>query len=199
MNLVNSKLNYLIGLNTDENWNTVNETDNILTQKKILSSNDVACFKSSGFVNTTMNTLLKFIWNIYDNYNNIKQYDPDISKFDIIENLSENTRICYQVNNLSWPCSPREFIYLQTKIIMNNECYILMYSVDSIKYNQLRDEENVKAYIIVSGFCIKERKTGCEIHRITHIDPAGSIPLSIVNNNANKTKNVIKKIMEIYN
>lgn len=204
------KLTFLQELLADQSWETVSNNEEILLQRRFLKNSPIACFKASGIVDADAESLVKFVWDTYNDESGIKKYDTDMASYTVVENFDENTRLCYQINNLSWPLWSRDVSYLQCKIVDGNACeqssqhdlpvkgqgnttYILMWSVDS-NATPRQDDKYVRAHINVSAYVFEQRDNGCMVHRIAHIDPAGVIPVSIINSYAEKTTHMIKNL-----
>ena len=197
--LVQEKLDFLVDLVNDDNWQQVLLSDKIITQKRSLPNSSIDCFRSYGIVNSTSEELIEFIWNTYSNKDSIKIYDPDVAEYNIIiESSDNNTRICHQVNNLPWPILPRESVYLQKKLVHDDAMYILMYSVET-NVTPIQADKYVRTNINISAYVlIPQAESGCMVYRIAHVDPAGSIPIGVVNSYASKTANMIRHLQEKY-
>lgn len=63
----------------------------------------------------------------------MKEHDKKILEFEIIEKISDHSKICYQINSLGWPIWSRDFVYVQTTKCIDNEYWIYMYSTESDK------------------------------------------------------------------
>ena len=210
MELVQEKLDFLVDLVNDDNWQQVLSDNKIITQKRSLPNSSIDCFRSYGMVNSTCEELMEFIWDTYSDKDSIKIYDPDVVEYNIVENtdnntdnnIDNNTRICHQINNLPWPIWPRESVYLQKRLIREDASYILMYSVETnatpIQSDKfVRTNINISAYVLIPQKASDE--SGCMVYRIAHVDPAGSIPIGVVNSYASKTANMIRHLQSKYN
>lgn len=192
MDQIGEKLEFLKQLINSFDWQTVKQTDNICTQKKFLPESKFACFRSFGTVNSTPPKLMDFVWQLYGSSDYIKKHDPEILDYYILETINENSRICYQINNMPWPIWPRDCIYLQHKYIDNDGIgYIFMYSINT-NVNQEQNNKCVRAIIDISAYVFQPYNGWCKVYRIAHINPAGSIPASVVNNYATKTRSIIE-------
>jgi hypothetical protein len=198
MEQAEEKINIITTLINDNSWQIVSTLEEITIERKPIPGSNIDCFRAHGIVKAEQKELADIIWNKYNNIDNIKAFDFDISDYRIINNIDDCTRICYQVNNLPWPLWPRESVYLQTRIPRDNAIYIYMYSIDSNDILQQPDKF-VRANINISAYILTPCDFGCMVYRIVHIDPAGSIPTSLINSYANKTGNMIKHLQTIYN
>jgi hypothetical protein len=187
-----SKLSFLNSLQADDNWVAVSDSNDILTQKIAVHDSDLACFRSYGMVDAKMEKITDFLWDAYSSEKQMQEADPDIVCYQIVEQIDDNNRICYQHNKLPWPLWPRELLYLQSKIINDTESTILMYSIDSDKIKG--NKKCTRAIINISAFIIEQKEEGCMIYRVAHIDPCGLIPKGVVNRQAGKTADRIKQM-----
>lgn len=73
-------------------WEFVKQTDNMTMKRRFLPGSDIACFKSNGLVKAKTETLSDFIWNVFSNEKHMEVNDPNILKYEVIENIDENTR-----------------------------------------------------------------------------------------------------------
>ncbi|XWV24590.1 START domain containing protein [Tupanvirus deep ocean] len=192
------KLTFLNQLLDDNNWEVVLESEGITTQKKMLPGCDIACFRSFGVINSEKNSLVEYVWNTYSNFDSVRSYDLDVSEYGIICDFDDNSRVCRQVNSLPWPMWPRETVYLQKREDIGGASYIYMYSVECNEVPR-QDNKYVRATINISAYVFRPTIDGCMVYRIAHVDPCGSIPVSLVNSYATKTTNMIRHLKSNYN
>jgi len=191
------KLNLIHKLMNDNNWEVVTDDGNIKIERKFTKNCPLACFRSSGFVNANAEELLDYVSKIYENAESIKRYDIDVSHYEIVEKLSENSRLCYQINSMQWPIWPRDTLYVQIMKNFGENYWLYMYS-DESPIRPKRDDQYVRAIINISAYGFYPEKDGCRVYRLAQIDPCGSIPTSVVNSYAEKTASVIKLLQQIY-
>jgi len=201
MDQQSEKLDYVRNLLQCSNWQLVqpiSSTDNIQIDKLSIEGSNLDCFCSSGLVNVDMLTLMSYVWNVYAREEHVKEFDSDIVSYEVVEQLDDNTRLCYQINSMPWPLWSRDVLYLQIKTVVNNIGYIYMYSVDSdIKPEQ--SNKYVRAKINISAYVFEPLGSQCKLYRLAHVNPSGSIPASLVNRYANKTTHLIKHAKQMYN
>lgn len=197
MDQIDEKFNFLMELIENDTWEPVSNLDNVRIQRKFLPGCAIACFMADGFVNANPDELMNFVWSIYENVESMKKYDPDISNYHIFSLPNTDARLCYQINTLPWPLWHRDLVYLQSIKVTNNGKWFLMYSVESTDIPK-KDEQYVRAVINISAYGFVPEGNGCHVYRIAHVDPAGSIPSSIINNYADKTSKMIKELRVIY-
>jgi hypothetical protein len=198
MEIDNQKFNFLQQLLKDNSWTHVQTVNGITIEKKMLTGSEIACFQSKGIINCKFEELMQYVWNIYNDKENVCYFDPDVTEYAIIKNIDDHTKICRQVNSLPWPMWSRESVYLQKKITNVDASYIIMYSVD-LDDVPVQPNKYVRSNINISAFVFEPYESCTMVRRIVHIDPAGNIPISIINSYATKTTNVISHLMSIYN
>lgn len=210
MECINDKYNYLIELMNNPKWEVIDGNDNIVTEELYMSNSEIKCYRSHGLVNSTAQTLMDFVWNTY-NKASLQKYDADIKSFDVVvdwKNIDFNDkykrhikkmkpRMCYQIYSLPWPIWPRDALYLQCKKVDGDKCWIFMFSVDSDLVPP-HDDEYIRAKINIAAFGFIPEEKGTRVYKIVHIDPAGSIPLGLVNTYHSKTTIMINELQNIY-
>lgn len=198
MDINSQKINFLKQLMTDKTWRPIHTLKEIIIEKKMIEDSNIACFKSSGVINCKTDELIKYVWNIYNTKDNIQAFDPDITEYEIVNNIKNNSRVCRQVNKLPWPMWSRESVYLQMIKKDGDMSYIIMYSVDS---DNVQEQPNkyVRSNVNISAYVFESCDSCTMMHRIAHIEPCGKIPSSLVNSYATKTASVIQHLMSIYN
>lgn len=174
-------------------WEFVKQIDNMTMLRRFLPGSDIACFKSNGLIAANTRMLSDYIWKTFNSEENMKVNDGNILKYEVVENIDENTRICHQINSLPWPLWPREFVFIQSRVIEPDGTYIYMYSVDHKKVPP-QPTKYVRATINISGFVFKPKDNECMVHRLAHIEPNGLIPTAVVNNYSDKTMLMIRKM-----
>ena len=177
----------------DSEWNIVKYENDIATERKFLPGCDIACFKSTGYVKADPGDLMEYVASIYDSTENMKKHDLEIINYEVVHDLTDDTRLCYQINSLGWPLWPRDLVYLQTIRKEDDAYWIYMYSVESGDKPEQKDKY-VRANLNISAYGFIPKDDGSVVHRIAHVDPGGSIPVGIINNYANKTANMIKEL-----
>lgn len=192
MNPIDEKFFYLMEI-LDGEWQFFGDNDGVLTERKNLSGSNIACFRSNGLVNADAAGLFDYVLQKYDSFDSMKKYDSEITHYEILEKISEDARVCYQVNSLGWPIWPRDIVYLQTTKKIGDAYWIYMYSVDS----QLKPEQPdkyVRAKVTISAYGFIPEGDSTRVYRIAHVEPGGSIPAAIINAYANKTAKIIKEL-----
>ena len=198
--LIEQKLEFIleqipIDVNT---WEIKNVSTNppLLVGKKIFSNCDVPCFLGMGTVKKTKpEQLMNFIWDVYQDPIQMKKSDPDIAEYQILDTVNDHTRICHQVNNLSWPLWQRDMVYCQSKIIHENSCWLIMFSMQSEKAPR-SDDKYVRALVHISAYGFVPDDDHCTVYRFAHVDPAGYIPTSLLNSYGDKTVTMIKEMQQ---
>ena len=192
------KIKFLTKLMNDDDWELFKTETGVLTERKFIRNSDIACFRSSGFVYASPEDLLNYVSQIYDSFESIKQYDNDVTHYEVVvDKLTDDSRLCYQVNSLSWPIWSRDVLYVQMMKKVDDSYWLVMYSVES-PIRPIQADKYVRAVINISAYGFTPENDGCRVCRIAHIDPQGSIPVSVINSYADKTSNVIKRLQQIY-
>lgn len=77
-----------------------------------------------------------------------------------------------------WPISPRDMAATSLREISDDECYVVMTSVEDDEVPLISG--NVRAQLYISGWKIVKTDVGVAITYITQVDLAGSIPAAFV-------------------
>lgn len=77
-----------------------------------------------------------------------------------------------------WPISPRDMAAVSLREISENECYVVMSSVEDASIPAVSG--CVRANLIISGWKITKTDAGIHITYITQVDLAGSIPTAFL-------------------
>lgn len=192
--LLSTKLELLNQLLKNDEWEDVNNSNGVNTRRKFLPDSTYACFRSTGIIDRHLDELVEATWKTFDNLENNRQFDADIDQYQIVKNIDENTRLCYQVNKLPWPLWSRDMVYIQHRLEKNGVVYILMYSVDTDSVPRY-DDKYVRSTINISAYTFEKSNIGTIINRFVHVEPAGNIPATLVNSYANKTRNLILHLL----
>lgn len=196
MDQIDEKIKMIKEIFESSGWQVIQENKLLTTKKKFLLDSDIPCFLASGFVNQTPEKLINEIYHIYDNIDNLKVHNPEVIHYEIIQE-SDKTRICYHINQLQWPLWPRDLVYLQTVKKEENYCGLYMFSIDS-ENHPIDNKKYVRTILTLSAYIIKPQNEGSMLHRIIHLDPCGSIPVTLMNKYVDKVTNVIKYFQEMY-
>ncbi|CEP16869.1 hypothetical protein [Parasitella parasitica] len=79
-----------------------------------------------------------------------------------------------------WPVSPRDMAATSLREISDNECYVVMTSVEDESIPVV--SRCVRATLMISGWKITKTDTGIHVTYITQVDLAGSIPTAFLKN-----------------
>ncbi len=167
----------------------VNKSNEFIVDKFYLDHVYCNGYRSFGKINASMHDIINCIWNIYGNENNIKECDDNICHYKLVNEIDDDTRICYQINNIMWPYWKRDMLYLQKKIIQDNVSYILMYSVEM--NNITTSDKIVRAYLYVGGYVAFPSIDGTHIYKMIAVDFGKNIPYFI------SSSNIYYRIMDI--
>lgn len=194
MEYSDEKLDLLVDIMNQTNWEKVSEVDEILTERIFLKGSDIACFRSSSFIKADPTDAANFLLEIYERESEMKKYYKDVSNYEVVTQIDDMTRICYQINQLPWPLYPRDFVYLQSVKQDDGEIWIYMYSVECDQ--KPRQDKYVRGTVNISAYGFITENDGCRVYRLIHVDPAGQIPTAVINNYANETGTMIKALQQ---
>jgi hypothetical protein len=79
-----------------------------------------------------------------------------------------------------WPISPRDMSATALREVGDDECYVVMTSVQDDSIPPISG--NVRANLIISGWKIAQTDAGIDVTYITQVDLAGSIPAYFLKN-----------------
>lgn len=185
---------FLTDLMNEDKWQLVKQEDDIITEKINIAGSEIGCYRANAFINYDPEELLQHVWKMYDDSDAVKKNDNSITFYQVVAKPQEDIKISYQVNSLGWPIWPRDMLYLQTiRTAKNNSKWIIMYSVESEDFPP-KPDQCVRANITISAFGFVAENNGCRIYRLAHVDPAGSIPPSIVNIYADKISGIVRDL-----
>ena len=161
----------------ENDWNFISNNNNILLESKVFPDIcAVPCFRTTTTVNKTIDYLMNSLWN--ETEEDRKKEDPDIIAWSCIQ--SEPTfRVCTQINKMQWPLWSRETVYVQMKVIENDASWFITFSIDHDAV-PLKPTLYVRALIHLSIYKFSIENGQTRVHRMSHIDPSGNIPSSII-------------------
>lgn len=176
-------------------WTLISDTNNIRLESKTFPNIcAVDCFRTSGVINSTPQILCKEVWN--ETEGSIKKKDPDITEYKIVDQ-GDNWKVYYQVNKMSWPLWSRKACCAQVKIQEGEDYWILIFSVDHEKV-PLENETYVRPIVHGSIYKFELFNGKTKVSKLSHIDPSGYIPASVVSMYASKLTKTISDWMAVY-
>jgi hypothetical protein len=180
-------------LMNQSDWTTVSNENNVLLQKKDFPEVcSTSCFRVSTHIKKPMNGLVDNIR--LSTEETEKQDDPDVLEWSVIETGS-NYRVIRQVNKMQWPIWNREVLYVENYLREAEDTIsIVAYSIDH-NLVPVQSNQYVRPILHMSVYRFLECTDGKTTHvtKITHMDPGGYIPASVVNMYADRMANTINK------
>ena len=180
----------------EKDWTLISNKNDIRLEKKAFPNIcPIDCFRATTLVSTDPEILWNYNWN--ENENQIKERDPDVQYWKIIE-VEQNYKVFTQLNKMKWPLWSREIVCAKFKIKDKNEYYIINFSIEhpeiQRKDSELKKYVRANVHISFYGFWKENDKT--RVWQISHIDPEGMIPNSVVNMYADR---LIKQLERLKN
>eukprot|EP01100_Stratorugosa_tubuloviscum_P011607 TRINITY_DN51_c1_g1_i1.p1 TRINITY_DN51_c1_g1~~TRINITY_DN51_c1_g1_i1.p1 ORF type:complete len:203 (-),score=109.04 TRINITY_DN51_c1_g1_i1:87-695(-) len=134
------------------------------------------------------------IWAFLSDANAIKQADDKITEIRNLQSVSPNISIDYQIHSLPWPLWARDMVLMRSHFEEGGVHYVWFSSVTHAGAPEYPDKY-VRGRVTLSGYRLSPTATGTQLTRIVHVDPAGSLPTSVVDALASRT--VIKAIQVV--
>ena len=181
-------------LSKASDWKRFGKQDGIDVDIKPHPTSGYNYFKAHITIKAAPTVVSNTIWGLQD-INEVRQFDTSATEFKTIEEINSNMRIDYAFAQMTWPVSHRDMIYLLCRRNdPNNEniCYIWALSItEDSKIPKLTPKKRtIRMTVIgffefegVKGFNV-DNSPSTNVTRIIYGDPAGSMPLLIVNRSA---------------
>ena len=167
----------------ETDWTFVSNVDDVLLENKYFPDIcSVPCFRTTTLVDKSVEYLMDKLWN--ETEETRLQEDPDIVYWTEVE-ADKDWRVCNQLNKMQWPFWSRETVYVQVKVVQSDVSWIVTFSVDHDCVPR-KDDQYVRATVFLSVYRFSKEGNQTRIHRMSHIDPGGNIPVSIINLYAGK-------------
>lgn len=163
-----------------------NNNDILLESKNFPEVCPVACFRATTLVDKSIDYLMDQLVN--ETEESRKLEDPDIVSWNLVESSNHSDlstlkpngyRVCTQINKMQWPLWSRETVYAQMKVIEDDASWFVNFSVNHESV-PLQENQYVRAIIYLSVYKFSKEGDKTRVHRISHIDPSGNIPSSVV-------------------
>lgn len=197
MSKLEDKIKFLKKILKDKSWHHVAKHNDIMIEKKHIDGSDLICFRSYSTVNAKPEELYQYVWKILNDWDTIKIFEKSIISHRVVEHYDDNTRLCHQTNKVPWPLTDRELVYMQHCVTIDEIPHIIMYSTD-IEEIEYDEDRYVRAHIHILSYIFEPHDDGCMIYLVAHLDPAGSIPHSIINAYSSKTTSLIRFLKKKY-
>lgn len=183
----------------ETDWNLVkalDEKNHTLLECKNFEGYPLPHYRAKTTVNLPREELVDIVWNA--SLESAKLDDPGIESLDILEehegSFISGYKVRRQVNNLPWPCWPRETVFSQFRFEDDDDStWIVGFSVNhpraptnNSKFVRTNVELSVYKYTTIDS------NTTC-VQRIANVNPNGSIPEFVIKNQANRLVNAFNR------
>ena len=174
----------------EKDWVFVLENDGTLLEKKEFPE---ICptprYKLNSIIDKNTQDLINKIW--CADYDSSKRDDCDIIDWEIVES-GDDCKVIRQTNKMPWPIWTRESVVAQVKIVDDNITWIISYSIDH-ELVPIDEANYVRTGVYMSVYGFENCENATKVYKVVQINPAGSIPVSVVNMYAGKLANAVNK------
>lgn len=173
-------------------WNITKTNDNVVMEEMIIPNSDISAVRVSTTVNNMSLDKIKHII-FSSSLEEKKKLSPDLMKYDSVKNINENMSIMHLQYSAPLTITNREFIYIKTLHQLDNNKYLVV--VRSINYERLPFSSGFVRGVIKSCYYAELLEDGkIKLMSMTHVDPKGWIPTSIINSFKEKEIDRLLKI-----
>lgn len=162
---------------TLEGWNFTQEKDGVKLYNKTVDSSPVAIVRGDTSIIGHEFTPQQ-IASVATLPGSRKIWDDKFDSSDIKQMYSRLESLFWAKVKTPWPISPRDMCSTSLRDISEDECYVVMTSVEDPSIPVVSG--CVRANLIISGWKIVKTDTGVDLTYITQIDLAGSIPTAFL-------------------
>jgi hypothetical protein len=136
-------------------------------------------FSGAKVINSPRAKIDDFLWNKLS-FCKIKEYDPDCIHWDF-KPIDPRHRIVHQINKLGWPLWNRSFVSLWWRVELEDRTLFYHAGTTDPSYPE-SPTGDVRGTVIFSVIELMDiGLTQTRVTRMSHLDPAGSIPSPVVN------------------
>ncbi|KAI9269621.1 hypothetical protein EDC94DRAFT_599423 [Helicostylum pulchrum] len=164
---------------TEEGWNFTQEKGGVKLYNKVTDSSPVAIVRGDIHIEGHEFTAQQ-IASIALLPGCRKVWDEKFDTSEIKIMYSRLESLFWVKVKTPWPISARDMCATSLRQITEDECYVVMASVEDAAVPPVSG--NVRANLIISGWKITKTDTGIDLIYITQVDLAGSIPTAFVKN-----------------
>lgn len=169
----------------DKGWTVVQDSTKdhpTLLESKQFPGYPLQHVRLSVMIDLPKDELVDLVWSA--THQSMLVDEPGLTTFNIIESTPD-CKIRQLIHDLTWPCWPRETVFVQEKKIENeNETWLIGYSVKHPRV-PLRDAEVVRTDVSMSVYkytAFGPNRT--KLQRVANVNPNGIIPIAIINGKA---------------
>jgi len=158
-------------------WEFMYKKDGIKVFRKNIEGSPIVGFRGETII---YNQPEKVLGILMDNIYRTEWVDR-LEKSEILERVSPEEYIVYQIFKLPWPLSKRDFVY-RGKLTVDKEDNSVLVVMSSVDHPEAPETVGVRAELISSRYRIRRLgkfMTGFEVE--IHSDPRGLIPSFVVN------------------
>lgn len=158
-------------------WEFMYKKDGIKVFRKNIEGSPIVGFRGETII---YNQPEKVLGILMDNIYRTEWVDR-LEKSEILERVSPEEYIVYQIFKLPWPLSKRDFVY-RGKLTVDKEDNSVLVVMSSVDHPEAPETVGIRAELISSRYRIRRLgkfMTGFEVE--IHSDPRGLIPSFVVN------------------
>lgn len=178
-------------------WKTQLVKDCVTLQSKEMPSSSIPIYKVVGeYQKKYPETLIKEIWEV-SSLADAQKNDPKVTSWRLLDHgiysdadndQHYSWRVIEQTNSMIWPIWPRHTVFAQVRIDDRDSdpqtTYLISYSIDHPNAQTLPDHVINNVHYSVYEYISTPEKV--RVSRVTHIDPCGNIPTSLIKLYSNK-------------
>ena len=176
-----------------ETWDLNSTVRSINLYAKLYDGCSIPCYKCSASVSGKKPAdLMAQVWDVDEA--KMQSIDPEILQWRIVES-GVNHRVVHQRNKMKWPAWNRETIIVQSRVVETDAEWFVTHTIDQHPNVVLDAKNYVQAKVHLNCFGFVGGNGFSTIHKLTMVDPAGSIPTSVVTKYAGKMVNMLEYIV----
>lgn len=189
-----------ISISSSEDWECLDAQDNECGESFVLwekaTSEEFPMIKCTGIINCTAKQAFDYILSC--DLETRKLWDPQVAKYDLVEEIDKNTHLLHYVYTAPFPVTTRDFCAFRYVYQTDNTYLICGVSTENPAIPPLKDY--VRGEIFISGYTFEDTEDGrCKITSLNHVDPKGWIPSFVVNMAKNKQLTKLLQMSKMIN
>eukprot|EP01087_Luapelamoeba_hula_P003877 TRINITY_DN1375_c1_g1_i3.p2 TRINITY_DN1375_c1_g1~~TRINITY_DN1375_c1_g1_i3.p2 ORF type:complete len:220 (+),score=46.03 TRINITY_DN1375_c1_g1_i3:183-842(+) len=181
----------------NEGWHLHTDDGTTVMYDKEIEGEPIKILKAVAFIpDITPQEIAESMWKF--DFKEWHEMEPVVSSFEqlqLVEDAGEKARVCWQVNDLPWPCSSRDSVGLWV-LFKEGEKYIT--AATSVEHpDKPETSKYVRNKLIMGVYYLEPVDGGVEVTRLMHINPGGSLPKKLVSLGNNRVFSQIKNMARI--
>ncbi len=163
----------------DDGWRKISQKDGIKVYTKQTKDSPIQYLRAKGKIEASVENICAILRNV----EHATKWTPNLLVRRYVENISDTEAILYDVSNMPWPVIDREMV-LHHKLSTSADKEFLVLSFKSIEHPSMKKKtENIRAQVKLGEIKFKPVDGGEKtyIEMTVLVDPAGSIPVWVVN------------------